>query len=160
MDIEQLKRETARLDHEALQKDAELRLGYQVEFSHNALKALTLANGGAIVALFTLLGNVDNARLAVDAGLIWWAFAAFTSGLVCTFVASFGAFFSQSFYMLSSQQEAWEKQAEMLGAESKYDHLAEYQKGEKAEFVGIVAAILSLILFAFGGGFALASVLP
>lgn len=156
---EKQKLEIARLEYETLRADAEKRIGYQVDLAQSALKTLTLANGGAIVALFTLLGNLDKAKLAIDPNLIWWAFAAFVIGLIATFISYFGAFFSQGFYMVSSAQEAWEKQSHMLGLPAEFDHQSPYKKGNVAEKTGIAAAMLGLLGFIAGSGIALAAVL-
>jgi hypothetical protein len=148
--------EIARLDYENLKVDVAERLRFQVEFAHGTLKGLTLVNGGAIVALFTLIGAVPN---AVEHSRAWWSFAAFAVGLVLVIVASCGAFFSQSFYMKSSVVQMWNEQHKMLGEARDEDYVSDYKRGELAEFGGIVAAFLSLGAFITGAGFALSGAL-
>lgn len=71
MDDQERRRAIARHDYEDFKAETAERLKLQAEMAHAALKGLTLANGGAIVALFTFLGN---SRSAVDRGDLWWAF--------------------------------------------------------------------------------------
>ena len=154
-----INKEIAKLDYEALQADTAERVRIQTEFAHSVLRGLTLGNGGAIVALFTFIGNAD-AAARYDPPLIWWAFASYLIGLVATFAAAFGGFFAQAFYMDSSISESWTKQAEMFETGQAWDHETPYKRGELSERLGIGAAVIGLLGFAVGSGFALAGVLP
>lgn len=66
-------RERARLHYEELRADAADRIKYQVEYRHAALRGLTIVNGGAIIALFTFIGNDRSAVLHLNPTMIWWA---------------------------------------------------------------------------------------
>jgi hypothetical protein len=150
----------ARLDYENLMADAAERVKFQAEFAHAIFRGLMLVNGGAIVALFTFIGNSTR---SFDPSKIWWAFGLFVVGLVCTLVAMIAAFFSQSFYMKSSLYQAWTNQRVMLSMPhvdgGKHDHVAEYRRGERAEFGAVVFVGLALAAFFVGSGFALSAVL-
>lgn len=156
MDDESRRREIARLDYEFFKGEISERLKFQVEFAHAVLRGLTLTNGGAIVALFTFIGN---SGADFDRQLIWWAFGLFSLGLVLTLVSSTGAFFSQSFYMKSTVSQLWNAQVDMLGGKGEFDYKTEYRKGEWSEAIGIAAGLLAIGLFIVGAGFALAGVL-
>ena len=159
MSPEDQAREIAKLDYEMSKADVADRVKFQTEFAHSVLRGLTLGNGGAIVALFTFIGNNDGTP-GYDASLIWWAFAAFLIGLFATFSTAFAAFFSQGFYMRSSASEGWTSQSQMFGGNETWDHKADYRRGEFAERIGIGAAFLGLLSFAVGSAFALAGVIP
>jgi hypothetical protein len=68
------------------------RLKYQMELAHGVLRNLLLVNGGAIVALFTFIGDTDR---AYEPRGIWWAFTCFAAALVATLVASILGYFPQ-----------------------------------------------------------------
>lgn len=154
------RRTEARLDYESLTADASERLKMQAEIAQAIFRGLTLVNGGAIIALFTFIGNSE---LTYDATNIWWAFGCFVLGLASTLVAIMAAFRSQSCYMKSSQYEAWDKQRLMLNLPLRNpgprDYLAEYRSGEIAEYVAIGTVSIALIAFVIGSAFALTGVL-
>jgi hypothetical protein len=131
------------------------RLKFQVDFAQAALKNLTLVNGGAIVALFTFLGH-DGERLNLR--LLWWSFASFSLGLIFVLAAFLAAFYSQLFFMNTSQYQMWNSQLEIVGRNPEHDFIAEFKKGNCALIVAIALAVLSLIVFVVGAGFALGGV--
>jgi hypothetical protein len=150
----------ARLDYESLVSDAAERLRLQADFAQAIFRGLTLVNGGAIVALFTFIGN---SKLTFDATRIWWAFGCFVCGLVLNLIATMAAFHSQSCYMKSSQYQAWDNQRVMLKLPKQVvkgrSYLAEYRRGEIAEYVAMGAVALGLFAFIVGSAFALMGVL-
>lgn len=150
--------EVAKLDYEHFKADALGRFNSVDEFARGALRGLTIGNGGAIVALFTFIGN-DGAVGHYNAGRLWWAFAFFVAGLVFVFAATICGYFSQAYYMQASNEQAFAAQATIWDTGQKFDHLPTFNRGEKFEVGGIVGACLSLVLFAVGSGFALAGVL-
>lgn len=150
--------EEARLNYERLSADVIERMRIQTELAQGVLRGLTLGNGGAMIALFTFIGNGGPA-LHIDQRMIWWAFVAFAVGLTATFIAAMGAYFSQSFYLVSSVYESYTKQAEMLGRTSDYDHMTPYERGSIAEWTGVSAAFVALAGFVAGCVCALAGVL-
>ncbi|MGK2287295.1 hypothetical protein [Pedomonas sp. V897] len=149
----------ARLNYEALSADASKRIDYQVGYAEQGLKGLMLVNGGAIVALFTFIGN--EAPVALDTVKVWWAFRCFSAGIVFTLSAYFAAFFSQGQYYLSSQYEAWNWGQKMLtGVDGNYKHKRPFRIGKWCEVLGAVAALAALVAFIAGASFALKGVLP
>lgn len=159
MSAEDLNRENARLNYEAMTADAMKRIEYQVAFAENALKGLMLVNGGAIVALFTFIGNTGS--LAPDTNKLWWAFGSFAGGLVFTLIAYFGACLSQGYFYQTSQAEAWNFQSRMVeGRWGTNDHIGPFNRGLRAEAAGTVSAALALLAFLAGAIFALLGVMP
>lgn len=150
----------ARLDYENLTADVADRLKLQGELAQAIFRGLTLVNGGAIIALFTFVGNSEH---EFDATRIWWAFGSFVAGLALTLLAVMAAFRSQSCYMKSSQYEAWDNQRAWLDLPPRKDggndYRKEYRLGEIAEYVAIGAVACGLIAFVIGSGFALTGVL-
>lgn len=157
-------REIAKLDYENLKQESVDRLKFQIEYSQGIMRALMLVNGGAIVALFTFIGNIGaDGAVTYQPVWIWRAFIAFSLGLTLSILSSFGAFFSQYWFALSTVSEMWMKQAEMVGnvpaAELLADRNKLFIKGNRAVGLGILAAILSLVAFVVGSGLALKGVL-
>lgn len=145
--------EMARLDFENLRQEVADRLKFQVEFAQAAMKNLTLVNGGAIVALFTILGH-DGGHFEMHR--LWWAFVCFSLGLVFVLGAFLAAFYSQLFFMNSSAYQMWNSQLQIMGEPAKYEIIPEFKKGNRALAVGVSLALLSLVAFVTGAGFALA----
>ena len=150
--------EEAKLNYERSTAEMVERMKIQTEFAHSVLRGLTLGNGGAIIALFTFIGN-SNRSLPFEQQSIWCAFAIFIGGLTATFISAIGGYFSQSFYLVSTTYEAWSSQAEMLGNEQRWDHIKPYNRGTIAEYTGVAAAFIGLACFAVGSCFALSGVL-
>ena len=149
----------ARLNYEALTAESQLRLQFQASFAEQALKGLMLVNGGAIVALYTVIGN--SGAVSLDVGRLWVAFGCFVAGLVLTLLAYLGAFASQNFYYVSSQFEAWNHLDALKGSKGgALDHLEPYRKGHWAQIAGVGCAVLSVAAFGVGAGLALSGVLP
>jgi hypothetical protein len=158
MTPDQQRIEVARLDHaEHLQEISERR-GYQMQLALSALRGLALANGGAIVALFTFIGNVGLA--SGSSALLWGGFAVFAVGLSASIAATIFGFFAQGYYGFSTQHQIWNEQRMMFGAESDSgEYTAFHAKGQRAENSGVITAIVSLGCFVVGSGLALAGVL-
>lgn len=138
-------------------KEAEHRLGFAIGFAQSGLQALALVNGGALVALFTFIGSANVVRF--DFQCIWTAFAAFAAGLVCNMTAYLAAHLSQDQFYLTAQYSAWKVEDEMVGAGPRHDPRAPWRRGQNAQLAAIATAVLSLICFLVGTGFALAGVL-
>lgn len=68
----------------AREEEAQLRVRAAVDLAQDAIKALLLINGGAIVALFTLIGQGAESTFVqrVNMDLIWIGFAAYAVGIV------------------------------------------------------------------------------
>jgi hypothetical protein len=150
-------RHIAQLDFELAKLDVLERLKFQAEFAQTAWKSLTLVNGGAIVALFTFIGN---ARPMLDQSRIWIGFVCFAVGLSTNIVSIMAGFLAQAFYMKTTTSAAWNKQAEMHGYAPQYadEQMREARIGDIWEVVAIAACVLSLVTFVIGAGFSLAGV--
>lgn len=106
-----------------------------------------LANGGAIIALLTFIGNTGG---KVDPARMKSAFALYAAGLVLVFVAYIGAFFCQFFYYNAAQFAAWNAQRKALGGADAYDVAAQMTRGNIAIGAAIFACLASLITFICG----------
>lgn len=138
-------------------QEAAERLRFAIQFAQSGLQALTLINGGALVALFTFVGSATAVKF--DLSAIWVAFACFAAGLVMNILAYLGAHFSQDQFYLSSQEGAWRAEQEIMGQPVTYDPVPGQRRGTLAQIAAIVAALLALISFIAGAGFALSGVL-
>lgn len=145
----------AEQDYVAAREDVAARLQLSADFAQAALKGLTIVNGGAIVALFTFIGN-KGAKFDIE--LLWWAFGALVAGLTFVLIAYFGAFYSQLFYMRAAFDDSFAAQGRMHGYTLKTNRDRENSWGTVGEYIGVGAAVLSLIFFAVGAGLALSGV--
>lgn len=150
----------ARLDYDAAIADAAERVKYQVALVDRGLQGLMLINGGALVALFTLLGS--KAPVHLDARLLWCAFGFFALGLALTLLANLAAFLSQGAFYTVSIMEAWDAQNALSGvAAQRSDAIqAAHRTGLHAQYAGIAVATLALFAFCLGCALAFAGVLP
>lgn len=143
-------------DYDAYTSEGADRLRFQTEFSQAALKNLLLVNGGALLALLTVIGNSD---VSFDKRGMWWAFAWFGSGLICSLAAYFGAYFSQGSFMDVAISQAWNAQSRSHGLEPSYDIKKSMHSGNIYLWFGIGAAVLSLVSFILGAFVALNAIL-
>jgi len=150
----------ARLDYETQTADAAERLKHQVLFANRAIQGLLLINGGALIALFWLIGSNSHLRLALN--FVWWSFSAFAIGAVLALLASLASYFSQGYYHCTALYQAWDAQQIMCGLSSSRADATKmaFQRGRLAEIAGVAAALFSLIAFMLGCGLALGGVLP
>lgn len=161
--------ELARLgteNHTAARAEAMERLKFQNGIADAAMKALMLANGGAMVALFTFIGNLmakaANGRIPFDTHGLWIAFACFVGGLVAALVCHICAFLSQDRFFNQSMREAWREQEAAIRKEaSKISplELRLFHQGMTIYFAGIALSLVSVTAFVVGCGFALSGVL-
>ena len=151
------KREIAALDFEYAKTDAIERLKFQAQFAEVAWRSLALINGGAIVALFTFIGN---AHPSIDYRMMWISFGFFAGGLVFNILSILTGFLAQAFYMKATMSGAWNEQMQMHGYEPLHRELqkTENRWGGRWEASAIVACLLSLAAFIGGAGFALQGV--
>ncbi|MBW8295380.1 hypothetical protein [Sphingopyxis sp.] len=144
MTEDKMKREIGLQDYEAQSAEALARLQYQVDYSKALLSALTIGNGGAIIALLTFIGNTGS---KVDPASMQGAFGVYGTGLACVLVAYACGFFTQLYFYNVCQMQAWNGQAEALGTTGQNEFEADMKKGNFALVAGIVAAIASLACF-------------
>ncbi len=148
-------------DFEKYSTEEAQRLGFQHEFAQAALKSSVLVNGGAIVALFTFLGN-DKA--ALDPDWLFWSFGCFAFALASGLAAYLGAFLSQAFYMNAVAYRATKSRNAMgnIPDEDHHDTKADRQAklGNIAIGFGIGACVVSLAGFVAGSLCALLGLVP
>lgn len=133
--------------------DADQRLQYQHEYTLAGFKTLLLLNGGAIIGLLTYAGNSSG---TVAAGQFLMAFLAYVAGLVLTALAYLTSYSGQAHIMQDSVTEGmrW-RGLEPSPEATKVDH---EKLGARAIELGKVLAILALLGFIIGSGFAVAAI--
>jgi ABC-type multidrug transport system fused ATPase/permease subunit len=140
-------REIGRQDYEAQTTEALARVQFQIDYSKTLFNGLTLANGGAILAILTFIGN--NAG-KVDPAKMMYSFSFYIAGLVLVFLAYIGAFFSQFFFYNAAQFMAWNAQATSAGNDPLHDFETEARRGNISMIAGVVCCFASLITFVCG----------
>lgn len=146
--------------------DAAERVRFQASFAEKMLNALMLANGGAIVGLFTFIGNVagkKDAPIHINATPLWVAFACFVIGLALTLGAHVLAFLSQQMFYYQAMEEVERYDRTLAMNELQVDRSAELAnnaKGLRYYGIGIAMAVAGVILFVCGAGCALFGLLP
>lgn len=138
----------AQMDYQHHMRDAEKRLDFQQELGVQALKGLTLVNGGAIIGLVTFIGNKGT---TFNQWLLGWAMLAFAGGLVIDLIAYILGYLSQSEIMNMSVSQGWNAQRTMVGVPIDQTEVQKhYKRGEKVLRFAIAAAVLSLGAFCLG----------
>lgn len=152
-------RKIAALDQGFFQSSAMIRLESISNFAQSLWKSLMIVNGGAIVALFTLLGNSD---LSVDTYWLWWAFFLFAVGLGGTLFSNLTAYLTQSAYWQQDISGAWNAQEQMHGRPPKWEKDANRSSalGTAFEWTALGSAIIGLAAFLGGSWCALTAVIP
>ncbi|MET0439135.1 MAG: hypothetical protein ABW043_16745 [Devosia sp.] len=139
--------------------DAGERVRFQVQLADRALQALMLAHGGALIGLFTFVGNAGrDAALHFSAGRLKLAFGAFCIGLALALAAHILAFLSQDRFYNQAFQQAWHAQNIVAGMPQTIDPaiFAKLNRQGMAFYgVGLIVATLSILLFVGGAGLAL-----
>lgn len=160
MSPDEQKREMARLDYEYHRQETTDRLHIQEALGTGALKALVLINGGAIVALFTFLGNADADRISFDSDQVWVGFGLFVGGLVAAVCAQIAGYFMQARFGVATTHEMWNAQAKSLGAEPQYDATKPYRDGMVCQGFAIFLVVAALVAFCAGAATVLSGVAP
>jgi hypothetical protein len=156
----------AQFDLQASREEVLERLRNQMTFAEKALAAMLLANGGALVALFTFIGNTvgkADAPLKLDASLLWMGFASFATGVVLVLATHLFAFLSQFSFYNQAGEEMWRHQRSLRSGLQDIDmskELAHNNRGNAFMITAIGLLVLSLLCFIVGSGLALAGVLP
>lgn len=126
---------------------ARINLSHAVTYSVEALKTSLLVNGGAAIALFTLVGtlsNKDGAKFELELHSVRNAILSFGCGVA--FVSlSFGvAYVAQIFFLRHNQDLSYTsaKAANIF----RYVALALFLASVAAFFIGIIAAVSGLRL--------------
>ena len=131
----------------------------QSQLALATFRGLIIVNGGAIVALFTFIGNRSG---SFDLHKVWWGFSFFTAGVVFVLGASLLAYFAEGCFIEFQFQEVWWAYAtahdldpEFYGKRGRKSRLY----GRILNSIGLCFAILSLFCFISGAGFVLSGVL-
>lgn len=151
-------------DIEFARADAMERVKAQLALADAAIKSLILANGGAMVALFTFIGSMTAkpGAMSFGAGNIWYAFASFVGGLVMALLCYICAFVSQDRFYNQSMREVWRHQDGLdVGVVTQPSPTERRlnRAGMTAYAFGLLFALASTVAFAAGSGFALGGVL-
>jgi hypothetical protein len=122
------------------------------------LKSLILLNGGAIVALFTVLAHFD--QLSVVGWRLWLAFSVFCTGVVFALCALLVGFLSANSNWFAEQSDAEFIYFHNLGdvqtaEEKKADRQKAAKSGTRLWVSAAVLAAASVLAFAVGSGVAL-----
>uniref|UniRef100_UPI0035CC6ADB hypothetical protein n=1 Tax=uncultured Sphingomonas sp. TaxID=158754 RepID=UPI0035CC6ADB len=157
-DVEEQRRATAALDYAAYTAEASERVRFQISLVERGIQSLMYMNGGALVALFTLLGS--KAKIFPRLDQLWVAFGFFVCGLAMVAITNYCAFISQIYFAQVTQKQAWDAQRIMAGQPTIEQIDKPYRIGVRAQTVGMVAALLSLATFVAGCGFAFLGALP
>jgi|GEM_PF-1875180 len=146
------RKQIAALDAQFFREDAMRRVESLSQFAQSAWKGLMIVNGGAIVALFTLIGG---GHAEPDPAKLWWAFGAFVLGLGGTLGSNIAAYLCQSAYLRLSASSAWNAQEIMHDGSPRWDEEKEHRSGSIWEVVSLAGAGLGLGCFLLGAWLAL-----
>jgi len=125
------------------------------DLAFKGIRTMEILGGGAVIALFTLLGHLD--QLQPDLGLLWWSFRLFIAELVLVQLAVALGYLSQNALM----------RAEFVKAETSFHEAAgrrldwttkDESRGNRLLWGAIAAVVASIVLFAVGSGLALYAV--
>lgn len=147
-------------------EDVGERVRNQMHFADKGLAAMVLANGGALVALFTFIGNTvgkADAPLHFTTPLLWCAFAAFALGITLSLAAHIFAFSSQYQYYYQAANEMWRLQRSLRQGHRDRDNTVEMKHNERGNRHfgrGMICIVVALVCFISGSALALAGVLP
>lgn len=136
--------------------EASDRLRLANDYAHGGLKGLFLANGGAIVALLTFLGNAKT--LNHNSVELWCGFFSFSIGLGSVLAAYIAGYVSHAFYMQAAANRSAEEASKANHTNREFDSSSPDRKGSCAEWTGIGFAIAALMFFLIGAFMALAAI--
>ncbi|MEV4934609.1 hypothetical protein [Sphingobium sp. LSP13-1-1.1] len=165
-DRKQRQREIWEAGRSSALTDAADRIRFQASLAEKFLNAMLIAHGGAIIGLFTFVGNVSSkgdGPLVLGIRSIWAAFACFVLGLALTLAAYLLAFLSQHHFYRQSLHEAERIDRALAMDEPQIDRTKERQSnaaGFRHYSRGLIVAAVSVTLFLLGGGLALFGLLP
>jgi hypothetical protein len=141
------------LEHSAFREESLERLRIQESLADACFRSLVLVNGGAIIALFTLIGS--NAQIAKSAPgpSLGIAFGAFALGLATTVGAIIAGYFMQVKYALVTTYQMWNKECEILGGEQVHNVEVPFKWGVRWGWTAIALVLLALLSFVTGAAF-------
>lgn len=127
------------------QDEAMERLRFTVTYAQQGLNASLLANGGALIALFTLIA--PHRELGAD---LWPSGVAFAAALALTLLAWLFATISQDRYYAASQQQSWNLADRAMGKEPTHNDMKHYTLGTRFMYGAYGCVILSFVGFITG----------
>lgn len=142
-------------DYAAQTAEAAERLKASLSLATSGLQYLTAVNGGAMIALFTLIGS---GKVKFDMSGLWIAFAFFAAGIVFSLSAYLFGHLAQDQFYLAAQSHAWNAQAILAGRAPVYDELKHKTRGSRLLIAAVSVAVLSLVGFIIGASATFASV--
>lgn len=146
--------------------DAAERVRIQASLAERLLNGLLIAHGGAIIGLFTFVGNMagkSETPLRMSVVPIWLSFSLFVLGLALSLAAYLFAFLSQDRYYRQAMDEAERFERAIRTGEAQTAgecEVAQNAAGHSYYRCGLGIAVASITLFAAGGGCALLGLLP
>ncbi|CAD7336088.1 hypothetical protein FIM10_04115 [Sphingomonadales bacterium 56] len=165
-DIKDVRRANMAKARDNAYADAEQRVRFQASFAEKMLNALMVANGGAIVGLFTFIGNLVGKKgspIVFSVTPLWVAFALFVLGLGLTLAAHLFAFLSQQMFYYQAIAEAERFERGLMTDEPEADRSKEEahnRSGGRHYMTGLGLAFFSILFFVVGCGSALFGLLP
>jgi hypothetical protein len=147
MSREELEQELRAESTEALE-----RLRFATALAQSGLQYLTVVNGGALVALFTLIGT---GKLAYSLVPLWTAFGAFVMGITAALTAYLFGYLSQNKFYFTASYRAMNLASQLGGRPQEQDAITPQNAGMRMLNFSIAAAAASILLFVVGAGLAL-----
>jgi hypothetical protein len=141
-------------------EDARHRLGIASDLALMGVRTLTFINGGAIVALITLVAPGSPARMAtpVDRHLLMWAFGIYAVGVALSLLAITAGYWSQQLIAVFQQESADHTYVVMSGRQMDPPKFS--NTPNTLLNVAVILALVSVVCFVGGSALALRAVLP
>jgi len=132
---------------------------YVVDFALLGLRSLFILNGGAIVGLFTFIGNIKNqagSLVKINMHLLFIGFGIFSFGLLLAIFSCLFAYFCQSAINSRDFMRAYNMYKKMVEhSDPQGDESGLIKAADSWQIAGIVSALGSAACFALGAGLAL-----
>ena len=138
------------LQHASFTEEARDRLKMQESLAEAAFRSLVLVNGGAIIALFTLIGSNAEVAKQVPGPSLWFALAAFGAGLAATILSNIAGFVMQIHYATMTERQMWNKELELAGQAPVHDVATCLSAGDRWEKIALGSVVCGLVFFIAG----------
>ena len=149
-------REMSRIDVETSMQRAADRIKFQQEIGVAGNRSIMLANGGAIVALLTFIGNSDAVYQAYD---LKTAFICFGLGITSALLSFIASYVGQEWLSNFDTTNAWNHQLDYLGQKRTHDPTKERNMGWGLMVAASTFSLSGVSAFAIGAWFALNGIL-
>ena len=120
------------------------RLQHTIDYSRSGLHASLLANGGALIALFSLIAPQRDL-----AAKLWGSGLAFAIGMSLTLAAWIAATLAQDRFQILATKNVWNEEARAAEREVAYDVARDYRLGMRlvvAAYTSVTIAVLGFIV--------------